>query len=131
MAQNPPKLTVAQLVKKFNAFYGTLFWELSSSSIIIIIITSSSSLNGIALDYGLYDRWFESRYRLGIFLQHRAQTGSRTHPASYPMGTRGSYPGRKPAGTLTWPLTSIKCRSQECVELHLHSPILFHGVVLS
>jgi hypothetical protein len=29
---------------------------------------------------------------------HRFQTGSGSHPASYPMGTRGSYPGDKAAG---------------------------------
>jgi hypothetical protein len=29
---------------------------------------------------------------------HRVQTGSGTRPASYPMGTRGSFPGAKAAG---------------------------------
>jgi hypothetical protein len=28
-------------------------------------------------------------------LHHRVQTGSGAHPASYPMGTRGSFPGVK------------------------------------
>jgi hypothetical protein len=28
-------------------------------------------------------------------LHHRAQTGSGAHPASYPMGTSGSFPGGK------------------------------------
>jgi hypothetical protein len=28
-------------------------------------------------------------------LRHRVQTGSGVHPASYPMGTRGSFPGDK------------------------------------
>jgi hypothetical protein len=28
-------------------------------------------------------------------LRHRVQTGSRAHPASYPMGTGGSFPGEK------------------------------------
>jgi hypothetical protein len=31
-------------------------------------------------------------------LHHRVQTGSGAHPASYPMGTRGSFPGDKAAG---------------------------------
>jgi len=26
-------------------------------------------------------------------LHHRVQTDSEAHPASYPMGTRGSFPG--------------------------------------
>jgi hypothetical protein len=29
---------------------------------------------------------------------HRVQNGSEAHPASYPMGTRGSFPGGKAAG---------------------------------
>jgi hypothetical protein len=29
---------------------------------------------------------------------HRVQTSSGVHPASYPMGTRGSFPGDKVAG---------------------------------
>jgi hypothetical protein len=31
-------------------------------------------------------------------LHHRVQTGSGAHPASYPMGTRDSFPGSKVAG---------------------------------
>jgi len=38
---------------------------------------------------------------------HRFQTGSGVHPASYPMDTRCSFPGCKPAGAWSWPLTSI------------------------
>jgi hypothetical protein len=30
-------------------------------------------------------------------LHHRIQTGSGAHPASYPMGTRGCFPGGKAA----------------------------------
>jgi len=28
-------------------------------------------------------------------------------PASYPMGTRGSFPGSKAVGAWSWPLISI------------------------
>jgi len=35
------------------------------------------------------------------------------------MGTGGSLPVGKAAGTWSSPLTSIQCRGQECVELHL------------
>jgi hypothetical protein len=64
----------------------------------------------IALGYGLDDRG--SRVRLpaeaGNFsLHHRVQNGSGAHPAFYPMGTRGSFPGDKAAGAWSWPLTSI------------------------
>jgi len=42
-----------------------------------------------------------------FFLHHRDQTGSGDHPASYPMGTGGSFPGDKAAGAWNWPYTSI------------------------
>jgi hypothetical protein len=42
---------------------------------------------------------FDSRRGLGNFLSHhRVQNGSVAHPASYPMGTRGSLTGGKAAG---------------------------------
>jgi hypothetical protein len=40
-------------------------------------------------------------------LRHRVKTGSGPHPASYPMGTGGTFPGDKAAGASSWPLTSI------------------------
>jgi hypothetical protein len=63
---------------------------------------SRDSSVGIALGYGMDDR--DSRVRFpdggGNFsLHHRVQNGSGAHPASYPMGTRGSLPGGKAAGT--------------------------------
>jgi hypothetical protein len=43
-----------------------------------------------------------------IFLSYnRVQTGSGAHPASYPMGTWGSFPGGKTAGAWSCPLTPI------------------------
>jgi hypothetical protein len=57
--------------------------------------------------------------------RHRVQNGSGAHPASYPMGNRGSFPGGKATGAWSWPLTSIYCRGQECVELYLHSQYIF------
>jgi hypothetical protein len=38
---------------------------------------------------------------------HRVQNGSGAHPASYPTGTRGFFPGSKAAAAWSWPLTSI------------------------
>jgi hypothetical protein len=46
---------------------------------------------GIALSYGLDVRGSRN------FSLHRVQNGSGAHPASYPMGTRGSLPGGKAA----------------------------------
>jgi hypothetical protein len=55
----------------------------------------------IALGYGLDDR--DSRVRFparagNLSLHHLVQNGSGAHPASYPMGTEGSFPGGKSAG---------------------------------
>jgi hypothetical protein len=47
-----------------------------------------------------------------ISFHQRVQNGSGAHPASYPMGTRGFFPGNKAAGAWIWPFTSIKCRGQ-------------------
>jgi len=69
------------------------------------------------------------RSGFGGSILHRVQTGSGAHPTSYPRGTGSSFPGGKVAGTWSWPLTSFWCRSQECVELYLHSPIRLLDVV--
>jgi hypothetical protein len=55
-------------------------------------------LSGIVLGYRLDDQGFESRQALEIFLFTRVQTGTGAHLASYPIGTRGSFPGGKAAG---------------------------------
>jgi hypothetical protein len=62
---------------------------------------SHDSSVGIALGYGLDDRGSRVRNSAGagnLSLQHRVQNGSGAHPASYPMGTKGSFPGGKAAG---------------------------------
>jgi hypothetical protein len=51
--------------------------------------------------YGLDDRNSRVRFPVGagnFSPHHRVQNGSGAHPASYPMGTRGSFPGGKAAG---------------------------------
>jgi hypothetical protein len=56
---------------------------------------------GIALGYGLDDRGSRVRLPAGagnFSLHHRVQNGSGAHQASYPMGTRGSFPGGNAAG---------------------------------
>jgi hypothetical protein len=56
---------------------------------------------GIALGYGLDDRGSRVRFPAGagnFSLHHRVQTGSGAHPASYPMGARGSFLRGKAAG---------------------------------
>jgi hypothetical protein len=56
---------------------------------------------GIALGYELDDRGSRIRFPAGtrdFSLHHRVQNSSGIHPASYQMGTRGSFPGGKAAG---------------------------------
>jgi hypothetical protein len=56
---------------------------------------------GIALGYELDDRGSRVPLTVGagnFSLHHRVQNGSGAHPVSYPMGTRGSFPGGKAAG---------------------------------
>jgi hypothetical protein len=65
------------------------------------LIKSRDSSVGIALGYGLDDRGSRVRFSAGagnFSLRHRFQNGSGAHPASYPMGTRGSFPGGTAAG---------------------------------
>jgi hypothetical protein len=54
-----------------------------------------------SLCYGLDDRGCRFRFPAGagnFSLHHRVQNGSGAHPASYPMATRGSFPGCKATG---------------------------------
>jgi hypothetical protein len=49
-------------------------------------------------DYGLDDKAIEVRFPTGVedfSSSPCVQTGSGAHPASYPMGTGGSFPGSK------------------------------------
>jgi hypothetical protein len=65
-----------------------------------MLYKSRDSSVGIALGYGLDDRGSGVRFPSGAgnFSLHRVQNGSGAHPASYPMGTGGSFPGGKAAG---------------------------------
>jgi hypothetical protein len=62
---------------------------------------SRDSVFGIAAGYGLDDRGVGVRVLVGseFSLLHVVQTGSWVHPASYPIGTGGSFPGGIAAGT--------------------------------
>jgi hypothetical protein len=62
---------------------------------------SRGSAVGIVTAYGLDDRGVGVRVPVGsgFSLLHIVQTGSGAHAASYPMGTGGSFPGGKAAGT--------------------------------
>jgi hypothetical protein len=68
---------------------------------VTLCVGSRDSSVGIALGYGLDDRGSRVRFPAGtgnFSLHHRVHNGSEAHPASYPRGTRGSFPGDKVAG---------------------------------
>jgi hypothetical protein len=61
---------------------------------------SHDSSVGIALGYGLDDRGSRVRFQAGagnFSIHHCVQNGYGAHPASYPMGTRDTFPGGKAA----------------------------------
>jgi hypothetical protein len=65
------------------------------------LLSFGDSSVGIALGYGLDERGSCVRFPAGarnFSLHHRVQNGAGAHQASYPMGTRGSFPGGKEAG---------------------------------
>jgi hypothetical protein len=66
------------------------------------VLVSRDSLVSIALGY-----WLDDAGAGNFYLRHSVQNDSGAHPASYPMGTRSSFPGGKAAGVWSWPLTSI------------------------
>jgi hypothetical protein len=69
----------------------------------------------IKLKLSRYSDWLRAgRWRVwfsagadNFSFRHQVQTGSGVHPANCSMGTGGSFPGRKAAGTWSWQLTSI------------------------
>jgi hypothetical protein len=79
---------------------------------------SRCSSGSIVSDYGLDDRAIGVRSPAGakdFSSSLCVQTGSETHPASYPMGTGGPFPGAKHSRGLTLTNHPIKCRIQKLV----------------
>jgi hypothetical protein len=69
----------------------------------VVMYTHIPILTLLYLHAFIFTDWLDDRIRfpvgVGNFsLRHRVQTGSGAHPASYPMGTRGSFPGAKATG---------------------------------
>jgi len=66
-----------------------------------VLLRAVIDLAGTALGYGQDDRGSRVRFPAAagnISLHHRVLSGSGAHPASYPMGTRGSFHTGKAAG---------------------------------
>jgi hypothetical protein len=91
---------------------------------------SRDSSVGIALGYGLDD---PIPGGAGNFSLHRrVQNGSGAHPPSYPMGTRGSFPGGKAGWGLKLTIhLHLVPRSKNEWSYTSIPPIRLHGVVHS
>jgi hypothetical protein len=90
---------------------------------------SRNSSVGIALEYGLDDRGHRVQFPAGagnFSLHHRIQNGSGAHPTSYPMGTRGSFPGGEADHS---PPSSAEVKN--AWSYSSTPPIRLHGVVLT
>jgi hypothetical protein len=91
-----------------------------------------SSAVGIASGYGLDDRqegvWVPVGSR--IFTSSRRPNRLWGPPMLLYNVYRRFFPEGKAAGAWSWPLTSSQCRSQENVDLYIHSSIRPHGIVL-
>jgi hypothetical protein len=91
---NKCKLTVMNALVR-----NVILW--SSQDLILVSILnwiSGRCSVGIALGDGLDYRGSRVRFLAGVgnfFLHHRVQTSSGAHPASYPMGSKGDFPGSK------------------------------------
>jgi hypothetical protein len=86
------------------------------------------------LGYVLDDRGSRVRFpaRAGNFsLHHRVQTGSGTHPASYPMGTRGLYLGVKWPGREADHSSPPNAGVKNACSYTSTPPIRLHGVMLN
>jgi hypothetical protein len=102
--------------------------------IVLLLFKSRDSSVGIATGYGLDDRGSRFRFPAGagnFSLHHRVQNGSGAHPASYSVGTRGSFPGVKRPGREADYSHPSSAEAKEWMEPYLHSPIRLNGVVLS
>jgi hypothetical protein len=65
---------------------------------IIFIYKTRDSVVGCFTGWTTNWSEFESRWGQEFLLIHVVQIGSGVHPTSYPMGTRGSFPGAKVTG---------------------------------
>jgi hypothetical protein len=73
---------------------------------------------------------FDSRQRQDFSVLHSVQTGSRAHPAFYPMGIVDSFPGDKAAGREAdhSPPSSAEVKNGGAIP---PLPIRLHGAVLN
>jgi hypothetical protein len=80
---------------------GLIFSRFPTKILYAFLISLRDISVGIALGYGLDDRFSRVRFLAGaanFSFHHHFQNGCGAHPTSYLMGTRSSFPGGKAAG---------------------------------
>jgi hypothetical protein len=95
---------------------------------------SRDSSVGIATGYRMDDRMIGVRFSAGagnFSLRHRVEIVSRAHPASYPVGTGGSFSGGKAAGREADHSLPSSAGIKNAWSYTSTSPIHLHDVVLS
>jgi hypothetical protein len=70
---------------------------------------------------------FKSRWSEKLSLLHVVNTNSGVHPASYPIGTGCSFPGKKSSQDVNHLQLVLRSRKRGSIN---QSPIHLHGVVL-
>jgi hypothetical protein len=66
-----------------------------------------------------------------FYFHHRVQSGSGAHPASYPIGTRGSFSAVKRPGRETDHSPPSSAEVKNARRYTSTPPVRLHGVVLS
>jgi hypothetical protein len=85
-----------------------IFWNTMKSSHTRLIAWEYFTLWSHHNDLKSYGSRVRFTARAGNFtLNHSVQNGPAAQPASYTIGTSGSFPGSKAAGLWSWPLTSV------------------------
>lgn len=77
------------------------------------------------------EKWFNSQQGKQIFIFSLFQNvpiSTGTYPASYSMGTDGSFFSGKVARACSCPFTSIQYQSQECMQLQRNSSMCLHSM---
>jgi hypothetical protein len=113
------KQEVWALCMQRTRYYTEIVFQLTTKTS-FGIATGNGLSRGVQFPAGAWDFSF----------LHSVQTGSEAHPTSSLVGTGGSFPGDKGAAGWSWPTAHHLVLKSGIIELCLHSPIHFNGMLL-
>jgi hypothetical protein len=102
----PDKRDIVLQIRPFSALSCTIHCSCHHTVWHYIVWAGWSCDSTVSTVPGLMARVLFLAVKNFSFL-HSVQPDSGAHPASYPMGTKGSFPRGKVARVWSWPLTSI------------------------